>query len=52
MNPFAYFLIRKRGLWYACTFRHINGDPTEVEFIRTKQLRDAVAFLSDRMPGN
>lgn len=49
MKPFAYFLIRKRGLWYACTFRHVNGDPTEVAFIWTKQLKDATDFLSDHM---
>lgn len=47
MNPFAYFLTRRRGLWYACTFRHINGDPTEVAFIWTRQLRDALAFLEE-----
>jgi hypothetical protein len=49
MKPFAYFLLRKRGLWYACTFTHVNGDPTEVEFIWTKQLGDACKFLSERM---
>lgn len=43
---FAAFLVRRRGLWYACTMRHVNGDPTEVSFLWTRDLGEAIAFLS------
>lgn len=45
MITFAYFLTRRNGLWIAKKLQHINGCPTEEEFVCAAQLRDAIAFL-------